>query len=308
MKFRSSKSKQPPVRQRIRSDDSPPPAPYNYYARRDQRPEAGERTRIQNEPVRKRLKVRSFVGLPTRIAIAGGVIVGLGLLWLPGPARVEFLSVKDAPVFSVRDRNAYQQGADDIVARSLGNRFKPTLDTKAVESQMLREFPELATVRVTSPFIGTRPTVYVEIAQPVLLLAASNGTYVIDDRGKALALQDNVTEEQTAELPVVTDQSNIRVSLNKQVLTPDNILFIRTILAQLDAKGVAYANLTLPANANELDVRPEGQPYFVKFNLASNTPRAQVGTMLATMQDLKKKNITPSSYIDVRVEGRAYYL
>ena len=66
--------------------------------------------------------------------------------------------------------------------------------------------------------------------------------------------------------------------------------------------------MTLPPAASELDVKIAGKPYFVKFNLQADDARRQAGTFLATQAQLQRKGITPAQYIDVRVEGRAYYL
>jgi hypothetical protein len=63
----------------------------------------------------------------------------------------------------------------------------------------------------------------------------------------------------------------------------------------------------LPPAASELDVQLNGRPYFVKFNLQSNNPRGEAGTFLATIAQLSRQNIVPGHYVDVRVDGRAYY-
>jgi hypothetical protein len=65
--------------------------------------------------------------------------------------------------------------------------------------------------------------------------------------------------------------------------------------------------MTLPPATSELDVRVAGQPYFIKFNLQSGDARQQAGTFLATQSHLQSQNIVPSTYIDVRVDGRSYY-
>jgi hypothetical protein len=66
--------------------------------------------------------------------------------------------------------------------------------------------------------------------------------------------------------------------------------------------------MVLPVQTNELDVNLAGQSYFVKFDLQENDPRQQAGTFLATIASLKSQNITPTKYVDVRVDGRAYYI
>jgi hypothetical protein len=70
---------------------------------------------------------------------------------------------------------------------------------------------------------------------------------------------------------------------------------------------MSVGSMILPAGTSELDVHLAGQPYFVKFNLNNNDPRQQAGTFLAAIANLQKNHITPAQYIDVRVDGRAYY-
>ena len=73
------------------------------------------------------------------------------------------------------------------------------------------------------------------------------------------------------------------------------------------AKHITITSMTLPPAADELDVHLTGVNYYIKFNLANDDARQQVGTFLATQAQLKSQGITPGQYIDVRVDGRAYY-
>jgi hypothetical protein len=91
------------------------------------------------------------------------------------------------------------------------------------------------------------------------------------------------------------------------VLPANSVTFVQTLVAQLSSKHYTIASMTLPPAASELDVKLVGQAYSIKFNFENNDPRQQVGTFLATIAQLQKQNITPSQYVDVRVDGRAYY-
>jgi hypothetical protein len=105
----------------------------------------------------------------------------------------------------------------------------------------------------------------------------------------------------------VTDKSGFRVEPEKQALSSADVGFIRTVKAQLAARHVGISSMDLPAGTSELDVHINGDPYFVKFNLESGTARQQSGTFLATRAELKRRHSVPAQYIDVRVDGRAYY-
>jgi hypothetical protein len=152
-----------------------------------------------------------------------------------------------------------------------------------------------------------RPIVYIAPTTPSLILAGSTGSYVLDNNGKALIATSNVADIGKLDLPTVADQSGLRVKSNDIALAGTEVNFIQTVVAELQAKGVAIESLTLPPAAYELDVKPVGVGYFVKFNMHEPTARQQSGTFLAVRARLATQSITPSSYIDVRLDGRAYY-
>ena len=217
------------------------------------------------------------------------------------PLKQEVGSINTLP----RDPAVYQAAANKLLSESIWNHNKITIDTSKFNSQMMKQFPELASVSVTLPLLAHRPVVYLQPAQPALVLTTNGGSFVIDTRGKALLAADNSSPE--SKLPQVVDQSGLQAQLNHQVLSSDSVSFIQTVVAQLAAKHMTVSSMVLPSGTSELDVHLAGQSYFIKFNLHNNDPRQQVGTFLATIANLQKKNTPPSQYVDVRVDGRAYY-
>jgi hypothetical protein len=141
----------------------------------------------------------------------------------------------------------------------------------------------------------------------LLLTTTSGQSFVVDENGKALIAAARVPDLAALKLPVVNDESGIRLTEGKTVLSGSAVSFMRVILAELSAQNVSMQRLTLPAATSELDVYPIGVQYYVKFNLQSQTALQQVGTYLATIEKLREQGITPAQYIDVRVDGRAYY-
>jgi hypothetical protein len=130
---------------------------------------------------------------------------------------------------------------------------------------------------------------------------------VLDNNGKALIAASAIGGLDKLKLPTITDQSGLRINTGDIALSSSSITFIRTVVAELQARSVQIDSLTLPASAYELDVRPTGAGYYVKFNMHEPTSRQQSGTFLAVRQRLAAQSITPSQYIDVRLDGRAYY-
>lgn len=302
--------KKPPAtsRRRLQTEDTPRSFAYNSNAskRTETSANTGRGTTKKKSSARS---LRHFwlqrFGLIILCTVL--VISLISVLSLSPNARILPLESGSATNISSLPRSpaVYQAAASKFLAGSIWNRNKITVDTSKFNRQMMKQFPELASVSVTLPLLAHRPVVYLQPSQPALVLITSSGSFVIDTRGKALLAADQSSAE--SKLPQVLDQSGLRAELNHQVLSSDNVSFVQAVVAQLAAKQVTASSMVLPAGTSELDVHLAGKPYFVKFNLHNNDPRQQVGTFLATVASLQKKNTAPAQYVDVRVDGRAYY-
>jgi hypothetical protein len=242
------------------------------------------------------------------VIVAIATLVAFGnTLRLSSSSKVDSLN-EPAASFLLHDQKTYQAAVDGYLARSIWNGNKLTINTEAIALNLQRDFPELTSVNVALPLVGHRPVVYIRSAAPRLLLASHAGqSYVVDENGKALIAATHVPNLAALKLPVIDDESGIHLSEGKTVLSSSSVSFIRVVLAELAAQHVSLQRISLPAGTSELDVYPSGVSYFIKFNLQSETALGQVGTYLATAEHLQEQGITPTQYIDVRVDGRAYY-
>jgi hypothetical protein len=208
-----------------------------------------------------------------------------------------------------QDESRYETTVSKIISSSVWNHNKITLDSNAIERSLIKNYPELSSVSVTIPLVAQRPIIYVQYTQPVIILTTlSNKSYALDNNGRAMYEASSPKALELPNIPTVNDQSGLNVQLNHQALPSTDISFVQTVVSQLANKGMSASNIILPSGTEELDVYIAGQPYYIKFNLADNDPRQQVGTYLATISQLQSENIKPSKYVDVRIDGRAYYL
>lgn len=202
-------------------------------------------------------------------------------------------------------QDVYQQTAKSFLDSSFASNNKLSINTVKLSNQMLAAFPELETVTVAIPLVAQRPIVYVSYTQPALIIHNQSGSFVLDTEGKVLVATNS--EAINLGLPSVTDQSSLVLALNRQVLSSGDVTFIRDVVAGLKAKQIVIRDMSLPSASSELDVSVLGKPYFIKFNLHAKSAREQVGTYLAVQGHLQDTGVTPAKYIDVRVDGRAYY-
>lgn len=307
--MRLFKKAQPLTRQRRVSDDLSRTAPnISYYSRRaDEDLNTGRQ--IQRKETLKALSFRRMLWFHRAIIIiivivaSGGLIVSLRL-----SSNVQVsLDSNDTSGLFAEYHNQYQAVARTMFRASVWNHNKITVNTDQIAQKLMSEFPELTDVSITIPILGYQPTVYVNISQPALVLNDTRGSYVLDESGKVLVNNDSASSFETLNLPKVSDQSGLVLQRNRQALPSSYVSFIQTVVAQLTARQDTVSTLTLPLATSELDVRLIGQPYVIRFNLENNDPRQQAGTFLAVQANLKNQNISPSQYVDVRVDGRAYY-
>lgn len=288
---------------------------FSYHARSTRSEQAGARRTSKllwvAQPAKKPLLPRSaprnvpkkFLGIVLAII---GVAVAVNSAMLSRDPEIIALADSAARRSLLHTEETYYQAARSILGGSLANSTKLTVDTGQVAEAIKKQFPELEEVSVALPLTGHTPLVYIQPAQPALLLKSAGDILVISDSGRVLAVSPSLTRLTKLGLTVVEDQSGLALRPGADALPGSDIAFITEVVGQLKAKKVAITALTLPAGASGLDVRLKDEPYIVKFNLRGEA-RAEVGTYLAVRSYLKRTRQTPASYIDVRVDNKAYY-
>jgi hypothetical protein len=312
MKLRRKKPDSARLRQRRTNveEDLPKPANFSYRARRsDEELNVGRRERKNIVPS-KLYSGRFWLQRSGLIVLLVAIVVSVvNILSLSAPARVVSLTDNNSSAF-VLNKAAYQAAADRLLNESIWNHNKVTVDTAKIDRQLLAQFPELASVSITIPPLTHHPIVYLQPAQAAIVIqSSSSGSFVLNSNGRVLLAtsHDPLAAGEAASLPVVTDLSGLKLALGRQVLPANTVSFVQTVVAQLAAKKYTVTSMSLPPAASELDVALAGQAYTIKFNLENSDARQQVGTFLATIAELQSQGITPAHYVDVRVDGRAYY-
>lgn len=289
---------------------------FSYHAQSGRSEPSGGRRAIRlpwasSTPAKPSLR-RDSRRTPRRIAAIAGIVLVVALalnsLFLARNPAIVVHETADGKQLLLRTREAYQEAAQAVLSGSLANTNKITVDTGNIANELQKQFPELSHVSVVLPFIGRQPVVHIQTAQPVLVLTSSQtgGVFLLDESGRAMIDAAKVPASVKEQLPVIQDQSGLPIAVGDSALPSDDITFITEVIGQLLAKNIRVSSMVLPVGAGELDVRIEGAPYTVKFNLHGDA-RVGAGAFLAVKQQLERENKTPGSYIDVRVDNKAYY-
>lgn len=295
MKWRKKTNQQDPTRRVLRSREVSDRS-YAYY--NSQRHEPNSKPLEVSEEHHSRLRL-----LPSLIAVL--VIVGsiLYSLTLSSAPNIELV---DSQVSAYRPMQEYQAYASGLISGSLMQQTKLTVNSGEIESKMLDHFPELNGAAMRLPVLGRKPTMTLSIRTPELLISNLTNLFVLDHNGRVVALAKDVEPETLTGLKTVKDESGIELNLGSQAVTSGTVDFIKEIEHQLADKQLEIDTVTLPKSANELHIKLKDTSYFIKMDIAGDA-RLQSGSYLAVREELARNKITPSQYVDVRVEEKAFY-
>jgi hypothetical protein len=248
---------------------------------------------------RRRLNVAQ---IPFWFVLALVVVCGVKLLMLGTNPKVIVVDKHSAVAATyLQSTEVYATAAHKLLASSITNRTKLTANLDGIAARLRLQFPELQEVSLDVPLMGSRPIVYVQVAQPSLVLQTAHGNFALNKTGVVLAKLQTIP----ADVPLAVDQSHNMPHLGAQYLPSSTIDFVQTIAYQLNAAHMAASAFVLPTGSPyELDVRLSGQSYYVRCNLQADA-LTQSGAVVATVQQLGAA--LPQEYLDVRVPGRVYY-
>ena len=305
--FKKKKVEVRQTRTRPQPEPAKAPAAFSYRANRSIRPDATGQSRTMPsfnlDNYRKESRGRRYVIF---VSLAAVLILVLFALRVSTAAKVDIIEPSGFN-YMPHSMAQYLKGSSAAIGSSIYNQNKLTISSDDVALYLEKRYPEIAYAGVTVPLIGATPTVHIQLVTPALIYATQSGSYVLDSNGNIIGTISILNPKEIGQLPSVESSFSSSLKDGTQVLTNQNVQFIRIVKTALSDKSIPITKMILVPQAEELDVYPAGVPYYVKFNLHQTDALQQVGTYLATVATLKSQNQTPKQYIDVRVDGRAYY-
>ncbi len=230
----------------------------------------------------------------------------ISLLQIDTKPRIVILN-SSASSYALHTKAEYEAVVTNKLRSSFLDSNKITVNTRGIVTALRQKFPEIYDASVVLPLVGHRPTVFVELAQPKLVLRTASMTAILDEAGRALSVSAT-TETVSSALPLLSDESSLKASVGQIALPSSTVRFVLDVVRQFKAQDTRISKLILPAGTEELDVYPAGVKYHVKFNVHETTSRQQAGTYFAVRQELEQRqgSKAPKQYVDVRLTGRAY--
>ena len=259
-----------------------------------------ERSRsLVNAPVgAERSPLKRHRGMLFWLALIASLILIVQLTVVDGHSKVVLLASDGTK--STEGMATYENTVNQLLATSLLNRSKITVDAHGIADQLRKKHPEVESAVITLPLVGGKPTVYITMSEPVFTLQQGSARYILSASGYITGISSD-----DSGLPLVQDETSEVVTVGTQLLPRSSVQFMKTIAYQFEQADIKVSALILPAKkAYEVDARLDGKPYLVRFNLQEDAMQ-QSGAARATIEQLG--TTVPSSYLDVRVPERVYY-
>jgi cell division septal protein FtsQ len=182
------------------------------------------------------------------------------------------------------------------------------LDGGAFEQAVIAKHPEIATIEpaINTP-LSTTLTATITFRKPVFTWKdASKTERYIDNKGMLFSINKDRSVDPK-KLIHIEDESGAVLEAGSSVLTATLIQFIGQLHTELPALfNAPIARVVIPRSTREVQVQMAKTPYLIKFNSQREVGEV-VGELKSLVAFLKQDNITPSTYIDMRIANKAYY-
>ncbi|MBL8159757.1 hypothetical protein JNJ66_04830 [Candidatus Saccharibacteria bacterium] len=252
-----------------------------------------------------RLKLHELHGHRRRLLIGLGAlsVLTLGCLYAIGTSLALVNVRAEGNVVLTSDEEAELQGRIRSFSSAYpGQALTMLLDQPRLTAYLQQDRPDIDTAYLThSPFLPAN-TVVVRFRTPLVAWNVGGQQFYIDSDGTMFKRLHGNAPTLTVE-----DASGVLPNDSRtSVASKRFIRYLGKLLGAIEHKAIgSVSRVVIPASTRELNVYFEGRDYPVKTHIDRH-PEGQAADIASALQYLDKQGTKPQ-YVDVRVEGKAYY-
>jgi hypothetical protein len=196
----------------------------------------------------------------------------------------------------------YQQEVQQYFTKHPLERFGFSINRKQFADDMQASHPELASVDIDKNWYGGNVTFVLQFRRPLLVWETGGHRFYVDNQGVAFEY-DHFGGKYVS----VSDQSGISPSDSGGSVASDQFInFLGKMVGAVNAGGKGNViDIIIPASTREVDLKLQGRGYPIKTH-TDRDPLKQAADIINALKWFDDKKITPQ-YVDVRVEGKAYF-
>lgn len=201
------------------------------------------------------------------------------------------------------DDELYKKSINDYLGVRPAERFRFAMNETALTQFVAVSLPEVKRISVD----GGQANITdfkLQLRQPIASWKTGDSQSFVDDEG--VSFTNNYYPNPNVVITDNTGASNTEQP-GKAVVSERFLRFLGRLVALTNKSGLGeVTEASLPKNtAREIDIKIKGRPYYIKTHI-DRDPAATVEDIKRVVGLLEQKKVKPV-YIDVRVNGRAYY-
>lgn len=254
-----------------------------------------DRLKLHELHAHRRLVRASLISIMTLAVLVGGLIQNSILL-----AEKRYATHSDVPM---AERQAYERAMEAYINAHPLQSFLVTLDAAKLATALQVKHPEIAAVGIQTGLSGAAGLDF-HFRTPVAVWRIADKQFYVDENG--IAFSNHYGAEPAIRVEDTSGYMPNDASRRAPVASKRFIGYLGQMLGAIRMQRVgSVERIVVPASARQIEVFLKGRKYPIKTHV-DRDPYAQVEDVKRALTYFDKKGITPK-YIDVRVEGKAFY-
>lgn len=209
--------------------------------------------------------------------------------------------VVGAPAFSAEQMKPYQAAVDKYYAARPVERLRFLLNSSDFLQNLQAMNPEIESIHMDQGSKIGEALLTVTPRQPIARWKANGKREYVDASGVVFAR--NYFDAPAVE---IRDNSGVETAGSQVVTSHRFLAFVGRVIGYAADQGYTVKTVTIPAlTTRQVRITLKGVGQYYTFSV-DRPPAVQVEDMVRITKYLKSHGITPH-YVDVRVEGKAFY-
>jgi cell division septal protein FtsQ len=234
-----------------------------------------------------------FPRIPYKIIIYSAIIVSaVYLIFFSSEFKIKDIIVEGNHLILTEKVDGYFPKNSNILTINLTKKKK----------EILKDNPGIQDLQIYRGIPNAIKIVILEY-QNKIVWQTSAGQYLVSSSG-IVTEKINPGDKNGIGLPVVVDDKNLPVTLGAQLLSPNFIAFVYNINSNFfNETNVKVTGFEVPDTTFGVNVKTDAG-FYVKFN----TIRSSAKQLSDLKNILVEKKADIHQYVDIRIDGWAYYL
>jgi hypothetical protein len=236
------------------------------------------------------------------IRILGVVTVVIAVLGYLLSAYILTIRVRYSQGGGSAQATQYQRAIEQYFGAHPMERFGFSINRRQLATELQASHPELLSVDVDNNWYGGDVGFVLQFRHPLLVWETGAHRFYVDNQGAAFEY-----DHFGGKYVYVSDQSGISPSASGGSVASNRFInFLGKLVGAVNSGGRGVVtDVIIPASTREVDLKLQGRGYPIKTH-TDRDPLQQAQDIVNALKWFDDKKITPQ-YLDVRVEGKAYF-